>query len=247
MIIYPTIELSKGKCVTLTKGRLEEPVLWHVDPIKVAKGFASDGAEWMHITDFDALDGGSDNVELIQEIIRVVHIPVQLSGGFRSREAVDRWIDFGAGRIVIGTMAAYEPDVLRDLATEYPDQIVLSVDVYQGAVMTNGWTVKTAFEPEAYLRAFEDMPLAGVIITDIDMDIEYRDGSLGVISGLAAQTRHPVIASGTVRGLDDISLLKYVPNISGAIVSRALFSKDLLLGDALAVAQPMPEPIAKFQ
>lgn len=247
MIIYPTIELKDGKCVSLTRGRLQEPEIWHVDPIETARGFAEAGAHWMHVTDIDALAGGGDNNDLIEEIIRAAGIPVQLGGGFRSRDRVSQWIDKGAGRIVVGTMAAHEPDLLRELAKYFPDQMVLSVDIYQGHVMTDGWRSASAFSPEDFVRAFDNAPLAGIIVTDIDADIEEQEGRLGIISGLAAHTRHPVIARGTVRSADDVARLKYVPNISGTLIGRALMSRDVDLAEALAVAQPEPEPTATFQ
>ncbi len=247
MIIYPTIELKDGKCVSLTRGRLQEPEIWHVDPIETARGFAEAGAHWMHVTDIDALAGGGDNNDLIEEIIRAAGIPVQLGGGFRSRDRVSQWIDKGAGRIVVGTMAAHEPDLLRELAKYFPDQMVLSVDIYQGHVMTDGWRSASAFSPEDFVRAFDNAPLAGIIVTDIDADIEEQEGRLGIISGLAAHTRHPVIARGTVRSADDVARLKYVSNISGTLIGRALMSRDVDLAEALAVAQPEPEPTATFQ
>ncbi|KRS12054.1 1-(5-phosphoribosyl)-5-[(5-phosphoribosylamino)methylideneamino] imidazole-4-carboxamide isomerase [Roseovarius atlanticus] len=247
MIIYPTIELHKGKCVSLTRGRLEEPVIWHVDPVETAKSFVAAGASWMHVTDIDALAGEGDNSALIEQIIRTVGIPVQVGGGFRSRDSVTKWIDKGAGRIVVGTMAAYDPDTLRELAKFHPDQIVLAVDIFQGSVMTEGWRTKSAFSPDSYIAAFDDAPLAGIILTDIDADIEDSDGTLGVISGLAGLTRHSVIARGTVRSVDDVSRLKYVPNISGTIIGRALLSRDVSLQEALAVAQGEREPTAEFQ
>ncbi len=247
MMIYPTLELHNGRCVTLTRGRLEEPVTWHVDPVETARSYAAAGASWMHLTDIDGLSGNGDNSDLIEEIMRSVGIPVQLGGGFRSRDGVARWIDKGAGRIVIGTMAAYHPDTLRELAKFYPDQIVLAVDIFQGSVMTEGWRTRSAFTPETYIAAFDDVPLAGVILTDIDADIQDSDGTLGVISRLARLTRHPVIARGTVRRLDDVSRLKYVTNVSGTMIGRALLARDVSLREALAVAQVAPEPVAEFR
>ncbi len=247
MIVYPTLELHNGKCVSLTRGRLEEPVIWHVDPVETAKGFATAGAEWMHATDINALAGDGDNSDLIEEIIRAAGIPVQLGGGFRAREGVERWIDKGVGRIVIGTMAARDPDLVKELAKFHPDQIVLAVDVFQGSVMTEGWRTRSAFAPDTFVKAFDDAPLAGIIVTDIDADIEDTDGSLGVITSIAGATRHQVLARGTIRGADDISRLKYVPNIAGALVGRALFSKDVDLGEALGLAAAEMEPIAGFK
>src|SRR6056297_2408074 len=247
MILYPTLEILNGKCVSLTRGRLDEPVIWHVDPVETARGFAHAGAEWMHLTDMNGLRGEGSDTTLIEEIIRAVGIPVQLGGGFRSREAVSRWIDKGAGRIVLGTMAIQDPEGVKELAKYHPDQIVVAVDVFQGQLMSDGWRSASAFGADDFVRAFEGVPLAGVIVTDIDADIEDGDGSLGVISGLAAQTRHPVIARGTVRSVDDVSRLKYVPNIAGTIIGRALLSKDVDLAEALALAQGEREPVADFR
>jgi len=246
MIVYPTIELKDGKCVSLTRGRLEEPVIWHVDVVKAAKDFAAAGASWLHITDLDAVAGDGNNDVLIEEIIRTAPLSVQLGGGFRTRDRVEHWIDAGVGRVVIGTLAALDHELVMELAQRYPDQIVLAVDIYQGQVMTDGWRNPGAWAPEDYVKAYDNVPLAGVIVTDIDADIEDQDAQLGVISNLAAHTRHPVIARGTVRTADDVSRLKYVANISGTIVGRALFSKDVDLGELLKLAQPEPEAVATF-
>jgi phosphoribosylformimino-5-aminoimidazole carboxamide ribotide isomerase len=246
MMIYPTIELQNGRCVTLDKGRLDAALIWHVDPIETARGFAAAGAEWMHLTDFDAVEGRDDNEELVEQIIRAAGIPVQLAGGFRSRDSVERWIDKGAGRIVIGTLATRNPELVQELARQHPDQIVLSVDVWQGQVMTDGWRNASAFAPGDYIEAFGNVPFAGIIITDIDSDVEEVEAKLGLISGLARDARAPVIASGVVHCIDDIARLKYVHNIAGAIVGRALFRKSIDLEEALAVAQPEPEPVAEF-
>lgn len=246
MMIYPTLELHNNKAVSLTRGRLEEPVIWHVDPVEIARGFAAAGADWMHLTDITALTGAGDNAALIERIIQAVHIPVQLGGGFRSREAVERWIDKGAGRIVLSTLAMRDPDLVRELAKRHPDQIVLAIDIFQGQLMADGWREPSAISPEAFLSAFEQTPLAGVIVTDIDGDIEDSDGSLGVITGLAAKTRQQIIARGTIRQADDVARLKYVPNIAGTLIGRALMSKDVDLAEALRLARREPEPKAEF-
>ncbi len=246
MMIYPTMELQNGHCVTLDKGRLDEPMLWHVDPIETACSFAAAGAEWLHLTDFNAIEGNGDNASLIEEIIRCAGIPVQLGGGMRSREHIEHWIEKGAGRIVVGTLAARDPQLVEELARQHPDQIVLAVDVWQGQVMTDGWRQSGAFTPEAFIAAFGDTPFAGIIITDIDSDMSDVEAQLGLIAGLASSARAPVIASGVVRTVDDIARLKYVGSISGALVGRALFRKTLSVEQALQTAMPTPEAVAEL-
>lgn len=247
MIIYPTLEVQNGRCVSLDKGRLDHPTIWHVDPVETARSWAAAGAEWMHLTDFDAIEGRDTNAALVEEIIRAAGIPVQLAGGMRSREVIERWIDKGAGRVVVGTLAMRDPDLVRELAKYHPDQIVLAVDIWQGQVMSDGWRQAGAISPAAFIEGFAEAPLAGVVITDIDSDIEDVEAQLGLISGLAELCRAPVVASGMVRSVDDISRLKYLRSISGALVGRALFRKTIDLEEALRVARPEPEPVADFQ
>lgn len=246
MIIYPTMELQNGRCVTLDKGRLESAMIWHVDPVATARGFAAAGAEWMHLTDFDAVEGRDTNTELVAEIIRAAGLPVQLGGGMRSRERIEYWIDRGAGRVALGTLAARNPALVKEMAKRHPDQIVLAVDVWRGQVMTEGWRNPSAFAPEAFIDAFADAPLAAILVTDIDSDMENVEAQLGLISGLAAHSRTPVIASGVVRNVDDIARLAYIHNISGALVGRALFRKTVDLAQALEVARAANEPVAEF-
>ena len=246
MIIYPTLELQSGRCVTLRRGRLEEPSIWHVDPIETALSFVEAGAEWIHITDFDAVDGKGDNTALIEDIIKQAGCSVQVAGGIRTRDTVENWIEKGVGRVVLGTIAARDPDMVKGLANRHPDQIVLAADIWQGQLMTDGWRNPVAITPEDFLESYADVPLAAVLITDIDSDIDQPDAQLGLLSKLAGATRHQVIASGTVHELDDVARLKYVPNIAGTLIGRALFSKTVDLGEALAVARPNPEAKAEF-
>ena len=196
MRIYPTLEIHDRKCVSLVRGRVDEPTIWHVDPVETARGFAEAGAEWMHVTDIDGLLGGAVNNGLL------------------------------------------DPDAVKELAKYHPDQIVLAVDVYQGAMMTEGWRKTGALQPEAFVRAFDAAPLAGIIVTDIDADIEDAEASLEVISGLAAVTPHPVIARGVVRTAADLARLAEIPNISGALIGRALLSRDVDLAEAIEAARP---------
>ena len=238
MMIHPTLEVQAGKVVSLTRGRMDLPSIWHVDPIQTVRDWANAGASWIHITDFDAIEGANSNDVLVETLIRSAGIPVQLGGGMRSEERIAHWIDLGVGRVVVGTLGVQSPDVVMGLAKLFPDQIVLSVDVFQGRVMTEGWRNESAIDPRDLIAAYAETPLAGLIITDIDSDIEDTEARMGVIAALSEGARAPVIASGVVRGLDDIARLKFIPGVDGVLIGRALFNKSVELEDALAVAQP---------
>lgn len=246
MILYPTIELQNGRPVSLFRGRMDEPQIWHVDPVERAREFAAAGAQWLHVTDMDAVAGTGNNNEIVEDLILNAGIPVQLGGGFRSMDMIETWVDKGAGRIVLGTVAVMQPDLLRQAARRFPDQIVLAVDVYRGKVTSHGWTEQSAFEPVDFVRAFEADPLAAVIVSDIDADIGDAEDSLALVTQIAAQCNKPIISRGLLRSLDDLSRLKYVPHVAGAIVGRALFDRSIDFAEALALANAPVEKTAEF-
>jgi phosphoribosylformimino-5-aminoimidazole carboxamide ribotide isomerase len=237
MILYPTIELQNGRCVSLFRGRFEEPQIWHVDPVQKAIEFAKAGASWIHITDFDAIAGDDRNRALIDEIIVKAGAPVQLGGGFRSMAGIEDAVERGVGRVVLGTLALFQPEIVKQAAQAFPDQIVLAVDVYKGYVMSDGWRETSAYTPEDFLRQFENDPLAAILVTDIDANLDEAEDSVALVTHLADIARAPVIASGMARTLDGISRLKYVPKVAGAIIGRALFDKSVDLEEALAIAE----------
>ena len=246
MIIYPYIALKGGRCVNLLRGRIDEPVVYDADPLETAIGFARDGAEWIHVVDLDAVTGAGSNEELIREIILKAEAPIQVAGGMRSEEQVRRWSEAGAGRIVFATTAVTVPQMVRELSYAYPDQIVVSVDVWQGYVMIRGWQEQTAYTATDFVHWFDGWPLSQIIVTDIDRDLELSESSLALVSKVAMETATPVIASGLARSLDDIAELKYLYNISGAIVGRALSDGSFSLKEAIDVAKPTPEAIAEL-
>ena len=246
MILYPMIELLDGQCISLFRGRTQEPHIWNVDPVEKAKSFAKAGAEWLHITDFNAMAGDECNTDLIHEIIRTVGIPVQLGGGFRSLERIVDWVDHGVGRIIVGTLALHQPAIVKQAAKLFPDQIVLAVDVHEGLVVSDGWRQKSAFTPSAFLKAFDNDPFAAIIVTDIYADMGDAEDSIALITQLAGEARSLVFARGLSRTLDDLSRLKYVPFVSGALIGRALFDGSIDFEAALEVAKPEAESHAKF-
>lgn len=246
MNLYPTIELQSGRCVSLFRGRLEEPQIWHVDPVAKAQEFAAAGAEWIHVTDFDGVAQEGGHRDVLLDLIRQTGAPIQLGGGFRSYDTIAEWIDLGAGRIVVGTLAATSPDVVKLAAKAFPDQICLAVDVWEGKLMVEGWRAPAAIAPAAFIQAFAEDPLAAVIVTDIDAKLTVSDASLAQVTELAGHASAPVIARGLSRSLDDIARMKYVPDISGAIIGRALFDRTIALDEALAIAADAPGPRAEF-
>lgn len=246
MIIYPDLELRKGHCVNLVRGRMEAPVVYDFDPIKAACDFSSQGAEWLHVVDLDAVFNDGDNAAIIREIIRMAGCPVQVGGAIRSIDKVRKWIDIGASRVVIATAAVKDPHFVEAAATAYPNQIVVSVDARGGRVVVEGWRETTVFTPIEFAHHFDDMSLAAIIYTDIDRDEDAPESSMAYTTEMAARLQTPVIASGVVKTLDDISTLKFLPNISGAITSRALFGGVFTLSEALAIASAPAGPTAAF-
>ena len=246
MVIYPYIALKGGRCVNILRGRIDESETYGVDPLETAIGFARDGAEWIHVLDLDAVSGEGSNEELIREMILKTEAPIQVAGGIRSEEQVRRWWEAGAGRMVMATAAVTYPQWTREIAYAYPDQIVVSVDVWQGHVMIRGWREQTAYSATEFVHWFDGWPVSQFIVTDIDRDLELAESSLALVSKVASETATPVIASGLARSLDDIAELKYLYNISGCIVGRAIYNGTFTLAEALEVAKPTPEPIAEF-
>lgn len=247
MIIYPTIEMQNGRPVSLFRGRMEEPQIWHVDPIKKAKEFSSAGATWLHMTDFDAItEEDTDNSAVIKQIIKESGMSVQVGGGIRTMAKIEEWIGQGAARVVIGTAATVNPDLVKEAAKYFPDQVVLAVDVFEGQVMAQGWKEKTAFTPEEFIGWFEADPLAAIIVSDIDADLDMAEDSLALTTRLAQVSNKPVISRGICRTLDDLSRLKYVPQVSGTIISRSLFDRTIEIADALEMAAETSEPTADF-
>lgn len=246
MRLYPAIELQQGRCVSLHRGRLEEPHIWHVDPVARARDYAAEGAEWLHVTDLDAVTGEADNADLVEEIIRAAGIPVQLGGGIRSLERIAHWMDRGAGRVVVGTLAVTRPDLVKQAAKYHPDAVVLAVDVWNGHVTSNGWREESVIAPEDFVAQFSGDPLAAIMVTDISADIDGVEEPLALVTDLATRARTPVIASGLVHSLDDIARLKYVPGVSGAVVGRPLFSRAFTLAEALGVAGEPRGETAEF-
>lgn len=236
MIIYPDIELRKGRLVNLIRNRIDSPLVYDVDPLAVAHDLVAHGAQWLHVVDLDAVFNDGDNTELIKEIIRKANCSVQVGGGIRSMEKIHAWMDAGAARVVIATAAVKYPHLVKMAATAYPGAVVVSVDARGGRVVIEGWTNTTIFAPDEFVHQFDNVGLAAIIYTDIDRDEDFPGSTMAHATSLAAKVRTPIIVSGVVKTLDDISTLSYLPNINGVITSRALFGGAFTFAQANAIA-----------
>jgi phosphoribosylformimino-5-aminoimidazole carboxamide ribotide isomerase len=236
MIIYPDLELRKGRLVNLVRNRIDSPLVYDIDPVRAAHDLVVQGATWLHVVDLDAVFNDGENSDIIKEIIRSVSCSVQVGGAIRSMEKVHGWMDAGAARVVIATAAVKYPHFVKAAATAYPDSVVVSIDARGGHVVVEGWTETTTFTPEDFVHQFDNVGLAAIIYTDIDRDEGFPDSTMAHATNLAAKVRTPIIVSGVVKTLDDISTLSYLPNIAGVITSRALFGGAFTFPEANAIA-----------
>jgi len=237
MIIYPDIELLGGQCVNLKHGGIDAPRVFEVGPLEAAKRFARDGAEWLHVIDLDGVFEKGGNADIAREIIRAVDIPVQVGGGIRALSVIDNWFNAGAARVVLGTAAVVDQRLVEQACASYPGKILVSIDARGGRAVSHGWKRTTAFTALELARRFERVGVGGIIYTDIDRYDELPESSMANTTQMAMDLECPVISSGTVRNLDDVSMLSQLPNIAGAVIGWALFSEAVALKDALRLAK----------
>ena len=238
--VFPAIDLKGGKVVRLAEGDMDRATIYGEDPAAQACAFADQGADHLHVVDLDgAFAGQSVNGGAVEAIVRAFPGKVQLGGGIRDRAAIDRWLALGVDRVVIGTAALEQPDLVRAAARDLPGRIVVAVDAREGMVATRGWAdVSTV--PVADLAArFADAGVAAVLFTDVGRDGLLKGCNVKATLALAADTSIPVIASGGVSGLADILQLARhgADGIEGVITGRALYDGRLDLAEALRVAR----------
>lgn len=237
MIIYPDIELHNGQCVNLKHGSIEDPKIFDIKPLDAAKEFEQSGAEWLHLIDIDGVfekEGGNSGI--MRKIIRQAGIPVQVGGGIRAASVIDGWFRDGAERVVLGTAAVSDQRLVEEVCVRHPGRIIISIDARGGKAVSHGWKHTSTFSALELARRFERSGAAGIIYTDIDRYDELPESSMANTTHMAAELDCPVISSGTVRNLDDVSMLSQLPNIAGVVIGWALFSKSITLQDALQLA-----------
>jgi len=240
MIVFPAIDLKGGEVVRLAEGDMARATVYGDDPAHQARLFAQAGSQHLHVVDLDgAFAGEARNRSAVEAILDAFPGHVQLGGGIRTPLAVDGWFDLGVARVVIGTAALNDPQFVRDMAAAYPGGIVVAVDARDGMVATHGWAEVSDMPIADMARRFEDAGVAAILFTDVGRDGLLKGCNIEATVDLARATRIPVIASGGVKGLDDIRLLRIHESdgIEGVITGRALYDGRLDLGAAIAIAE----------
>ncbi|MEO9648945.1 MAG: 1-(5-phosphoribosyl)-5-[(5-phosphoribosylamino)methylideneamino]imidazole-4-carboxamide isomerase [Roseobacter sp.] len=235
MILYPAIDLKDGQAVRLVHGDMDRATVFNDDPAAQAKAFVAAGCEWLHLVDLNgAFAGAPVNAAPVEAILKSCPVPAQLGGGIRDMATIEGWLDKGLARVILGTVAVENPDLVRQAARAFPDQVAVGIDARNGFVATKGWAEETEVRVSDLAKSFEDAGVAAIIYTDI-----LRDGAMGgpnidATNELAHSVSIPVIASGGVSSLDDLVALKATNRIAGAISGRALYDGAIDLSVALA-------------
>ena len=234
MILYPAIDLKDGQCVRLLRGEMSEATVFSDDPAAQARAFQDAGCAWVHLVDLNgAFAGQPVNGDAVDASLGAISVPAQLGGGIRDMATIERWLEKGLARVILGTVAVENPDLVREAARAFPGKVAVGLDARNGKVATRGWAEETDMEVTDLARAFEDAGIAAIIYTDIDRDGAMAGPNVSATEALARAVNVPVIASGGVSSLDDLIRLRDTGVIAGAISGRALYDGAIDLNEAI--------------
>ena len=239
MILYPAIDLKDGQCVRVLQGDLNKATVFNNSPADQARLWADGGFHWIHVVDLNgAVQGKAINEKAVEAILEAVSVPVQLGGGIRTLADVERWIEAGVSRVILGTVAVTDPKIVLEAARLWPEQIAVSVDVRGGKVATQGWTESSDLDAVTVAKRFEDVGVGALIITDIDRDGTVMGFDVEAFGAIADAVAIPVIAAGGLASVKDIIRLKAHKGtpIAGAVLGRALYNGAITAAEALEVA-----------
>lgn len=242
LTLYPAIDLKDGACVRLVQGDMNAARVYAPDPGLQATAFADAGFRWLHVVDLNgAVAGEARNAPAVLAILRALEgrgIPVQLGGGIRTMDAIERWLEAGIARVILGTVAAKDPQLVRDACKRFPGRIVVGIDARDGFVATEGWVQSTTMTARDLGLAFEDAGVEAIVFTDIARDGLLKGINLEATVALAQRLRTPVIASGGAASVADIEALASAraDGIEGVILGRALYDGRIVASEALAAA-----------
>jgi phosphoribosylformimino-5-aminoimidazole carboxamide ribotide isomerase len=228
LTLYPAIDLKGGACVRLRQGRMDEATVYAEDPAAQAVAWQQAGCRWLHVVDLDgAVAGRPVNEQAARAILAAVAIPVQLGGGIRDLGRVEAWLAAGVRRVILGSAAARDPELVREACRRFPGRIAVGIDSRGGAVATEGWAETTRLDAVELALRFEDAGVAAIIYTDIGRDGMLSGLNIEATAALAERVTTPVIASGGAASVDDLVALKQrattAGGIEGVIVGRALY------------------------
>lgn len=231
MLLIPAIDLKDGKCVRLRQGRMDDVTIFSENPAEVARKWADEGAERLHVVDLDgALNGTRANAAVIAEIVQACpELPIQVGGGVRDEEAVQAYLNVGVQYVIIGTSAITQPHLVGDLCVEFPKHIIVGLDAKDGKVATDGWSKLSKHDVVDVAQQFEQDGVEAIVYTDISCDGMMKGFNGEATRKLAESITIPVIASGGVSSMDDIRILKEIEEdgVMGAIIGRALYEGSL--------------------
>lgn len=237
MILYPAIDLKDGNAVRLYKGEMDQATVFNENPAEQALEFVNAGCEWLHLVDLNgAFAGEPVNAAPVEEILKQCKVPAQLGGGIRDMATIERWLNKGLTRVILGTVAVENPDLVREACKAFPGHVAVGIDARNGKVATKGWAEETNVNVLDLARSFEDAGVSAIIYTDINRDGAMQGPNVEATAELANAMSIPVIASGGVSSLDDLRNLKNCgAALNGAISGRALYDGAIDLGEALKV------------
>jgi len=228
MIIFPAIDLKNGHCVRLYKGDMDQATIFNDNPAAQAREFESQGFKYLHVVDLDgAVSGNSVNEKSVKEILSAVKIPVQLGGGIRTIAAIEKWIALGVSRVILGTVAAKNPELVIEACKKFPGKIVVGIDAKHGMVATEGWVETSEITALDLAKKFENCGVAAIVYTDVSRDGALEGVDIEGTKHLAENLSIPVIASGGVASMRDVKQVKALDKVGvvGLIVGRALYDK----------------------
>jgi phosphoribosylformimino-5-aminoimidazole carboxamide ribotide isomerase len=238
MILFPAIDLKDGRCVRLARGEMAAATVFNDDPAAQARLFQAKGFRYLHVVDLNgAFAGKPVNGEAVQAILAAVDMPIQLGGGIRDLATIERWLDAGIRRVILGTVALRDPALVREACRQFPGRVAVGIDARDGKVAVEGWAETSTLTALEMAGRYEDAGVAAIVHTDIDRDGILKGLNLAATAQLARATSVPVIASGGLAGIEDVQALLRPEHamLEGAIAGRALYDGRLDAREALAL------------
>ncbi len=237
MNIFPAIDLYNGKAVRLYKGNYDEMTVYSNNPIEIARDFINEGAKFIHIVDLEgAKTGGTPNLHIITDIVKNTDLFVEVGGGIRSLNVIEKYINAGVNRVILGTAAVTDEDFLKEAVSKYKEKIAVGIDIKDGYVAIKGWTEKSQYTLDAFIQKMIDLGVSCFICTDISKDGAMEGTNAEMYKDLSLKYKVNLIASGGVSGIEDITKLKKL-NLYGAIIGKAYYIKAISLKEAIEVAK----------